>query len=154
MIQSSKLNLMNKIISIFLLIYFASAFIVADINAVRLLPRINSNVKKIKPIKSGSGVGASVRLRSDKKAINLTLTNLGKARSIAYTLIYKTNGKDEGVSGSIDTASTKTISRELLFGTCSAGVCKYHSGLSNMTLEISIESVSGKKYLRRFRIRV
>ncbi len=43
---------------------------------------------------------------------------------------------------------------ELLFGTCSAGVCRLHSGIKNARLEVSYTSVNGKKYLKKFKIKV
>lgn len=101
-----------------------------------------------------SGVGVSVHLRADRLALVVNFSNLAKARSVSYTLSYLTNGKAEGAGGSIDASAGNSASRELLFGTCSAGVCRYHTGLSNMKLEVMTELVSGKKTLRRFRVRI
>lgn len=148
---------MKKVVfKVFFLLFFSFIFVSSDVIAAKLLPRFRSGGKgpsaslRVNP----SGVGVSAKLRADRKAIILSLSNLTKARSVTYTLIYKTIGKDEGVSGSIDSSSGKNARRELLFGTCSAGVCKYHTNISSMSLEVVTELLSGKKTLKRFRIRV
>ena len=103
---------------------------------------------------AGSGVGTSVRLRSDRKALLVYFSNVSKAKSVSYVLMYQTNGKEEGVGGSIDSAAGNSAQRVLDFGTCSAGVCRYHSNITQMTFEVTIDLPNGKKTLRRFRIRV
>lgn len=122
--------------------------------AGRVLPRFSS--KKSTSVGSGvySSVGISVRLRSDRRAINVYFSNLSKAKGLTYTFIYQTNGKDEGVSGSVDSSQGDSAARELLFGTCSNGVCVYHQNLSNMRLEVMTELLSGKKTIKRFRVRI
>lgn len=143
---------MRKIIITVILFLFTYAVLVSLTKAA-VLPRFRKS--SAKPGKAvSSGVGVSVRLRGDRQALNLNLSNLNKARNITYTLIYQTNGKDEGISGSVDSASGNNVSRELLFGTCSAGVCRYHQNITNMKLEVVTEPLNGKKTLRRFRIRV
>lgn len=125
------------------------------VNAAKVLPRFQSSGGKVGPKKAsgGGGVYSSARLRGDRKAVNVSFSNLGAARDVTYILTYQTNGKEEGISGSVD-VSSGSATRELLFGTCSSGVCRYHSGITNMRLEISGELTSGKKFVRRYRIRV
>ena len=118
-----------------------------------ILPRFRKSSGKSGGVVS-SGVGISARLRGDRKALNLYLSNLSKAKSVTYTLIYQTNGKDEGVSGSVDSSAGNNTSRELLFGTCSSGVCRYHQNLSSMKVEVITELLNGRKTMRRFRVRV
>lgn len=101
-----------------------------------------------------SGVGVSAYLRSDRLALVVNFSNLNKANNVSYTLSYQTNGKEEGVGGSIDSSAGNSTSRELLFGTCSGGVCRYHTSLTNMKLEVTTELTSGRRTLRRFRIRI
>lgn len=137
------------LLSIFYIVFFLLA---VDIQA-RLLPRFRS-VKKSSGQAVYSGVGVSARLRGDRRALNLYFSNLSAARNVTYTLIYQTDGKEEGARGSIDSSGGNTASRELLFGTCSAGVCRYHANLKNMRLEVITELLSGKKTIKRFRIRV
>ncbi len=139
---------MKKIIICILL----TLFLAAPAHA-KLLPRFQ-NSKTVSKKTTSSGVGISPKLGSDRKALSIYFNNLKNARNLTYTLIYQTNGKDEGVSGSIDSSAGNSASRKLLFGTCSSGVCRYHPGLSNMRLEVITELLSGKKTLKRFRIRV
>ena len=101
-----------------------------------------------------SGLVVSPRLRGDRKALLVTFNNLQKVKSATYTLMYQTNGKDEGVRGSVNSSGGNNLSRELLFGTCSSGVCRYHASLSSMKLEVVSELLSGKRSIKRFRVRI
>ena len=143
--------MVSKIISILICVWVL-LFLSADLANAKLLPRFRSAPKKSTGV--SSGVVVSPRLRSDRKALNVFFNNLNKAKNVTYTLIYQTGGKDEGISGSIESSSGNSTTRELLFGTCSAGVCRYHANISNMKLEIITELPSGKRLLRRFRNRV
>lgn len=140
-----------KQFSILLLLFF-TFFLTATSADAKLLPRFRSGGKKVAP--ASSGIAVSAKLRKDRKAVVVSFGNLNKTKNVTYTLIYQTNGKDEGVSGSISSAGGNSATRELLFGTCSSGVCRYHAGLSNVRLEIITELNSGKKTLKRFKIKV
>jgi len=101
-----------------------------------------------------SGIGVYPRLRADRLGLIVGFSNLQKANSVTYTLVYETDGKEEGVSGSIDSSSGSSASRELLFGTCSSGTCRYHAGLTNMRLDVVSDLTTGKRTLKRFRVRI
>lgn len=140
---------MKKILIFTLLILFG---IVGQVEA-KLLPRFKQSSNKTgKPV--ASGLVVSAKLRSDRRAIFVYFANLNKVTSLTYTLMYQTNGKDEGVSGSMDASSGGTAQRELLFGTCSSGVCRYHENLTNMKLEITSTLPSGKQTIKRFKVRI
>lgn len=141
---------MKKLIVAIVLFIFG-VFVPSEIYG-RLLPRFTrlSGGRKV----AGSGLVVGARLRSDRRAINVTFGNLKSVRSVTYTLMYQTNGKDEGVSGSLDSSAGGSVTRELLFGTCSAGVCRYHQNITNMKLEVVSQLPSGKQTIKRFRIRV
>jgi hypothetical protein len=141
---------MRKIIFIIILLIFG-VFFPSEIYG-RLLPRFAQGGGGKRVAASGLVVGA--RLRGDRRALNVTFSNLPKVRNVTYTLMYQTNGKDEGVSGSLDSSSGGSVTRELLFGTCSAGICRYHQNITNMKLEVISELPSGKRTIKRFRIRV
>ncbi|OGK42536.1 hypothetical protein A3A46_01460 [Candidatus Roizmanbacteria bacterium RIFCSPLOWO2_01_FULL_37_13] len=141
---------MKKAILVASFFYFAIFILASNVEA-RLLPRFQSKGGSRGVVYSGLIV--SPRLRSDRKALVVAFNNLQKVKNVTYTLIYQTNGKDEGVSGSVDSSSGNNLSRELLFGTCSSGVCRYHANIANMKLEILSELPSGKKSIKRFRIR-
>lgn len=117
-----------------------------------VLPRFQT-VKKVN-ISPSYGVTVQPKLRADHQSLYVTFINVKKVNSITYTLTYQTNGKDEGVSGSVDSSQGNKIDRELLFGTCSSGVCTYHQNISNMKLEISIQYTNGKTVIKRYRVKV
>ncbi|MBI4973718.1 hypothetical protein HZC27_03860 [Candidatus Roizmanbacteria bacterium] len=135
-----------------LFILLLSLFLFASSVEAKLLPRFSSPARS-----SGGGGGGSVvvspKLRGDRRALNVYFGNLAKARSVSYILTYRGNDSDQGAMGSVDVASGST-NRELLFGTCSTSVCTYHQGISNMRLEVTIELTSGKKIVKRYKIKV
>lgn len=137
------------------LFFVSILFLSASIFPVeaKLLPQSLNTPKKSVAAVPG-GVVVSPRLRQDRKALILYLNNLSKANNVTYTLMYQTNGKEEGISGTITSSSGNATSRELLFGTCSSGVCRYHTNITNMKLEVAIELISGKTIVKKYRVRV
>lgn len=101
----------------------------------------------------GSGINVSPKLRADRRALLIYFSNLQNANSVNYSLTYDTSTQPEGAIGSLS-LDTSIASQELLFGTCSKNVCRYHQGVNNVKLEVSYTNKSGKKYLRKYRIRV
>ena len=142
---------MKKVI---LLIIFGGIFLFTNDVEAKLLPRFSNNSKNTGQRIVSSGLIIYPKLRSDRLALIVTLYNLQKVNNVSYTLMYQTNGKDEGVSGMIDSSSGISTTRELLFGTCSSGVCSYHKNITNMKLEIVSKLPNGKQTLKRYRIRV
>ena len=138
-------------VKLFLTLVLLSLFLVFPVEA-KLLPRFSG---------SGSAGGSattgffvSPKLRGDRMALALYFGNLSKVKSVSYVLTYQGSGSDQGAIGSVDSSSGNAANRELLFGTCSSGVCTYHSNIVNAKLEITVEQLSGKKTLKRYRIRV
>lgn len=126
----------------------------APLSYAKILPRFATNVKSSgKSVKAPTGILISPKLRTDRKALTVYFSNLQAAKQVTYTLMYQTNGKEEGVRGSIS-GSVGSANRELLFGTCSSGVCRYHAGITDMRLEILTELTSGKKTLKKYKIKV
>ena len=102
---------------------------------------------------STKGVTVHVRLRPDRQGIIATFSNLEIASSVSYSLTYTSRGIQEGAGGSItDLSGTQT--RELIFGTCSAGVCRYHPNPKNVRFTVTTKLNSGKKVSKVFRIKV
>lgn len=120
----------------------------------KVLPQAKGGNKTVtKTTTTGGGIIVSPRLRADRRALIVNFGNLQSATSVSYTLIYQTNGQQEGAGGSIATTGA-TATRELLFGTCSTNVCRYHANITNARFEVSYTNKAGKKFLKRFRIRV
>lgn len=125
-------------------------FLLPNVTDGKVLPRYRG----VAPQTRSSGVVISPRLRSDRQAILLYVGNVASTSSVVYTLTYETNGKQEGAYGSIDSSAGNAVTRELLFGTCSNGVCRYHQNLANMKLEVTAEYLNGKRVTRRYRVRI
>ena len=141
---------MKKLI---LLSIIVGTFIFTGGVEAKLLPRFTNTSKSVGQRIVSSGLIVSPKLRFDRQALILTLSNLNKVKSVTYTLMYQTNGVDQGAQGTLDSSSGQSVLRELLFGTCS-DVCRYHSNITNMKLEIITELPSGKQTMRRYRIKV
>ena len=120
----------------------------------KLLPRFkgSGNVGK-RQATSYSGLIISPKIRSDRLALILNISNLQKVNSVTYTLMYQTNGEDQGISGTLDSSSGSSATRDLLFGTCS-DVCRYHQNISNMKLEVVALLSNGRQTLKRYRIKI
>lgn len=103
---------------------------------------------------SGTGINVSPRLRADRRALVVYFSNLQNAKNVSYSLTYQTSTQQEGAIGSLKLDGSSTTSQELLFGTCSKNVCRYHTGINNVKLEVSYSTKSGKKYLKRYKIKV
>lgn len=123
----------------------------------KVLPQAGKSSGFAKPIirSTGTTIGVYPRLRADRKAVIVTFSNLQNAKSVSYSLIYTHGaGQQEGAGGGLNLIGQNTDKAELLFGTCSAGVCRYHSNIRDARLEVSYTSANGKKYLKKFRIRI
>lgn len=99
------------------------------------------------------GVQASVKFRPDRQGLLINFSNFGNVVSVSYTLTYTASGVPQGAMG---TAAPETAGqeRELLFGTCSAGVCRYHANITNARLVIDSKLTSGLTVRRPYRIKV
>ncbi len=128
-----------------------SLFIFAKSAEAKVLPQ----AVKSSPAKNtvGTGINVSPRLRVDKRALIVYFSNLQNAKSVSYALTYNTSTQPEGAIGSLNLGRS-SASQELLFGTCSKNVCRYHTGVNNARLEVSYTTKSGKKYLKRYKIKV
>jgi len=127
------------------LFYFIDA-----VHAGKILPQSKSSKTTVS---SGTGISVTPKIRSDRQALLIYFGNLQNANSVSYMLIYQTNGQQEGAGGSVTASEGNTTSRELLFGTCSKNVCRYHQNITNMKFEVTAELKSGKKLIKRYKIK-
>ncbi len=110
--------------------------------------------KKITRTRVSTGsIPAVVRYRGDRQGILLSLLNFNGLESVSYSFTYNTNGNPQGAGGTITAANNPTAQRELLFGTCSSGVCRYHFNLSNARLVLTGRTTSGRTVNRSYRIK-
>lgn len=146
---------MNKIL-IILAVIFSLLLFPKNIEA-KVLPQAAKNTQKqISGGKnpSGTGIRVSPRLRADRRALVVNFANLQNASNVSYALTYNTGEQQEGALGTLNLGGASNSSSELLFGTCSKNVCRYHTNISNARLEVSYTSKSGNKYIKRYKIRV
>lgn len=142
-------------ISIVVISIFIFTLSFQSLALAKTLPQSKGGKKAITSQKTSTkGISVSPKLRSDRKALSIYFGNLQNAQSISYMLIYKTNGQEEGAGGSVNPAQGNTATRELLFGTCSKNVCRYHANITNMKLEVTADLKSGKKLVKRYKIKI
>lgn len=134
---------------VFLFILFANP---GQVEAKRLLPRVTAPASSTKTVSAGL-VGITVKFRSDRRAIVANFTNLNAASLVTYSLTYESNGLPLGAGGNIDTSQGTNITREILFGSCSKGVCRYDSGIKNAKFVVT-STVAGRKRVKTFRLKV
>ena len=152
--------MLKKIFLILFLVLILRLITVPPVFAKRLLPQLRSAVSaKTGTVSTSSGKGrvtSSAKFRGDRRAINVTLSNLNVASRIDYLLSYNTKGTMQGASGSIDPslAGGTSITRELLFGNCSKGACRYDSGITNAKLTITSTLLNGQRVVKRYRLKV
>lgn len=123
----------------------------------KVLPQVQKSPQKsgtaAKTVKS-MGIVVSPKLRADRRALIVNFSNLQNAAAVSYLLTYKTSIQDEGAMGALNLTGSSTARNELLFGTCSKNVCRYHTGIKDAKLDISYTLKTGKKYLKKYKIKV
>lgn len=128
---------MRQIACIFLLVIFLSTS--GGVVFAATKKPAKTAAKKI-----SSDVMVTASVNAAKTAVTVYFSNLNNASSVSYSLSYTTNGKTEGAGGQIDTKGKYSLSRTLLFGTCSAGVCRYHGGIRNAKVTVYITYKNGR----------
>lgn len=142
---------------IFVYVFLLTLLVVApkDALAKRLLPSAaKPATTKSVGATTSKGVNTSVKFRGDRRAVIVSFSNLSIASNVSYTLSYQTRGTTQGATGTINSASGDGASRELLFGTCSHGVCRYDSGITNAKFTVTTMLKTGKKVIKSFRLKV
>lgn len=148
--------MMRKSLTIFLAVAILLLIIPEDVLAKRLLPQAKQPAtKSTKTISTTSTdrIKTSVKFRGDRLGLVATFSNLEVADKVSYSLTYTQRGIQEGAGGSLtDLSGAQT--RELLFGTCSHGVCRYHSGIKNARFVVTTTLKNGKKVSKLFRLKI
>lgn len=107
------------------------------------------------PVKTSlsSSVPSVVKFRPDRLGILLSFSSFRSLDSITYSFTYTTNGIAQGAGGTITANNNPTAVRELLFGTCSTGVCRYHDNITNARLTLTAKFSNGKKITKIYTIK-
>jgi uncharacterized protein with PQ loop repeat len=141
----------KKIIIIVSLLSFL-AFVPQEVLALKVRSKQTAAVTTTRTV--GTRVTSSVRFKSGRNGIIISFSGLTNAKSVSYELTYDTNGTPQGAMGTISNITSSADSRELLFGTCSGGVCRYHSGITNARLVITSKLKSGTTTRKSYRLKV
>lgn len=147
---------MRQLLTLILFVLFLVSFsIPPEVDAKRKLPSSGGGKKVTitKPTKGAKGVATRVSFQPGKRGIVATFSNLEIAERVSYSLIYSSRGIQEGAGGQLTTLSS-TQTRELLFGTCSAGVCRYHPNPKNARFIVTTTLKDGRKVSKVFRLKV
>lgn len=142
-----------KWFSILLLLVFSLIIFTKNTHA-KVLPQAAKSGKSAVVKTAGTGISVSPKIRNDRRALTVNFGNLQNAKAVSYSLTYSTSTQVEGAMGGLTLGNSSTNTQELLFGTCSKNVCRYHTGITNMKLEVSYTSKTGGKYIKRYKVRV
>ncbi len=143
---------MKKILYSLALVIPLTLLISTPVFAKKLLPFLRKATGVA--TSTSSGVTSSVKFRGDRLGVIVTFGNLASATKVDYFLSYTTRGTTQGASGSITDTSVGTASRDIIFGSCSHGVCRFDSGISNAKFVITIRLNNGRKIVRTYRLKV
>lgn len=143
---------MKKTLYIFIFVIVLITLSASSVSAKRLLPFLRKATGVT--TSTSSGVTSSVKFRGDRLGIIVTLGNLQAAYKVDYFLSYQTKGITQGASGSITDTVVGSVTRDIIFGSCSKGACRFDSGISNAKFVITIYLNSGRKIVRSFRLKV
>lgn len=149
---------MKKLTLIFINFSFISFIFLSSTFAARKRIRVSAppaSTGGSAPVQRSAygAASSSVKFRGDRKAIILTLSNMSGVSSVSYQLTYLSNGISQGVMGQVDPSIEPTATRELLFGTCSHGVCTYHTNIQNARLIVKSHLSSGLTVVKPYRIK-
>lgn len=125
--------------------------------AKRLLPHLippktNSFSKTYLPV--SRGVSAKVKFRPDRLGILVTFSNLDLASRLSYQLTYTSLGVQQGTISSVNLQTGENSTREILFGTCSAGVCRFHENIQNARFTVTTTLKNGIQIVKPFRLKI
>ena len=142
----------KHILTLVLAILITSVTVSSVHAAKRRLPRasaININTTRA----SLSSPSVKVAFSDDRNAVTFTVSSLSSLSLIAYDFTYKSNGTTQGINGTVTDMSTDPATRELLFGTCSAGICRYDTDITDAKLTLTLTSTNGLKRVKTYILR-
>lgn len=136
-----------------LILLVVSIFIFSKTAEAKVLPQAKTGTKTAVKV-VGTGINVTPKIRADRRAVVVYFSNLQNAKDVSYMLVYKSNGQEEGAMGGLNLKGSNTATQELLLGTCSKNVCRYHTNIKDARLEVSYTLKTGKKYLKKYRLKI
>ncbi len=126
----------------------------SDVWAKRTVPQAKpATTGTISTVKT-KGITVGVKFRSDRKAIITTFANFSKVSRVDYSLSYNTKGTTQGATGSIIPPATEPLVREIIFGSCSRGVCRYDTGITNAKFTVTSILKNGTRVIKNFKLKI
>jgi len=147
-----KIILIITIVTVILALGITTVILVKGRNSVDVIPEIEEENNLLRtPLEERPYV--VLIPRADGKEFTLEISHFGEAEAIEYELVYLSQGLSRGVVGSVKVDEESFISRDLLLGTCSRGVCKYDEGVEEGTLTLRFRSEEGtRKFTAEFHL--
>lgn len=144
-------HMKKAICLIFFLVLFLTS--TSGVYAKRLLPYLRTANRAPVAAATTRGVTSSVKFRGDRRAIIAVFNNINAFQSISYILTYSGNGIPQGVTGNI-TPGDNTTTREIIFGTCSNGICRYDRNITNAKFIITTTLNNGTRIRKTYVLKV
>ena len=144
---------MKKIIAVSVFVIGVLFVASSPVFARRVLPRAKFTSAAGSSIQTSTGPYTTVKFRPDRLGIDVTFANLSQAQSVSYLFSYNTRGTTQGAQGSVNPSENNTT-REIIFGTCSHGVCRYDSGISGAKFVVTITLPDGRKIIKTYFLKV
>lgn len=144
----------SKIVSVSIFLLFFSLAFPTNVEAKRLLPYLRKTAaSSTRTSGTATGYGLKVKFMPSRLGIVATFSNLNQVSKVSYIFSYASRGVMQGASGTVNTSEVNTV-REIIFGTCSHGVCRYDSGITNAQFVVTTTFKNGKRLIKTFRLKV
>ena len=114
-------------------------------NAKTPTPVKTTKVEQINQLTLEKRPFVTMYTRTDGKEINLTVDKVQDATSMEYEIEYYDTDRTfiEGAFGSVDLSKeSQPLTKQILLGTCSKSVCRYHDGVSGGSLTLRFDGVA------------
>jgi len=131
---------MKKTISLFLVVLLAMFLTGCKKKTVETNQNYQKKTEQINKLAIKDRPFVTLTPRVDGKEVTLEIDNVKNATKVDYELEYQTKDMIQGAFGNIDFNKEPTpVSKNILFGSCSKGVCKYDEGVSGGSLTLRFE---------------
>lgn len=106
-------------------------------------------IEETVPTLTPEAIGLTLTARSDNKAVQFAIAKATDITSVEYEISYMAEGDiPRGAIGKVDAIPGETMieSKFIDLGSCSAGRCKYDTGVTSVMFTLKITKSDGKVY--------